>query len=84
MPGGDLLTPSHDREVWPQAVTQTCIVHLLRASFRYASRKDWSAIARDLPPVEVEERHELGPGRKHSTQLDLLPPGQQGTPGSEA
>jgi putative transposase len=37
--------------VWPKAVTQTCIVHLLRNSFRYASRKDWTAIARDLRPV---------------------------------
>ncbi|WP_231400070.1 IS256 family transposase [Longispora fulva] len=37
--------------VWPQAVTQTCIVHLLRNSFRYASRRDWPAIARDLKPV---------------------------------
>jgi transposase-like protein len=37
--------------VWPKAVTQTCIVHLLRNSFRYASRKDWAAIAKDLRPV---------------------------------
>ena len=37
--------------VWPQAITQTCIVHLLRNSFRYASRKDWTAIAKDLRPV---------------------------------
>jgi transposase-like protein len=37
--------------VWPAAVTQTCIVHLLRNSFRYASRRDWAAIARDLRPV---------------------------------
>ena len=37
--------------VWPAAVTQTCIVHLLRNSFRYASRKDWAAIAADLKPV---------------------------------
>jgi putative transposase len=37
--------------VWPKAVTQTCIVHLLRNSFRYASRKDWTAIAKDLRPV---------------------------------
>jgi transposase-like protein len=43
--------PDAIAQVWPQAVTQTCIVHLLRASFRYASRKDWSAIARDLRPV---------------------------------
>ncbi len=38
-------------QVWPQAVTQTCIVHLLRNSFRYASRRDWAAIARDLKPI---------------------------------
>src|SRR5580693_7818896 len=37
--------------VWPQAVTQTCIVHLLRNSFRYASRRDWEAIAKALRPV---------------------------------
>src|SRR6266536_391535 len=36
--------------VWPQAITQTCVVHLLRNSFRYASRRDWAAIARDLRP----------------------------------
>ena len=24
--------------VWPEAITQTCVVHLLRASFRYAAR----------------------------------------------
>jgi len=37
--------------VWPKTVVQTCIVHLLRNSFRYASRKDWAAIAKDLKPV---------------------------------
>jgi putative transposase len=36
---------------WPQAVTQTCIVHLLRNSFRYASRRDWDKLAKDLRPV---------------------------------
>jgi putative transposase len=39
--------------VWPQALTQRCIVHLLRTSFRYASRRDWAAIARDLRPVST-------------------------------
>jgi transposase-like protein len=37
--------------VWPQAITQTCIVHLLRNSFRYAGRQHWDAIARALKPV---------------------------------
>jgi transposase-like protein len=36
---------------WPQAITQTCIVHLLRNSFKYASKRDWAAVARDLRPV---------------------------------
>jgi len=38
-------------QVWPQAITQTCIVHLLRNSFRYASKKDWGQLAKDLKPV---------------------------------
>jgi putative transposase len=37
--------------VWPQTIVQTCIVHLLRNSFKYASKKDWAAIAADLKPV---------------------------------
>jgi transposase-like protein len=43
--------PQAIETVWPQAVTQTCIVHLLRNSFRYASKRDWAAIAKDLKPV---------------------------------
>ncbi|MFF4345533.1 IS256 family transposase [Kitasatospora sp. NPDC001540] len=37
--------------VWPQAVTQTCIVHLIRASFRYAARQDWDKVSKALKPV---------------------------------
>jgi transposase-like protein len=37
--------------VWPQAITQTCIVHLMRASFRYAARQDWDKISKALKPV---------------------------------
>ncbi len=36
---------------WPQAVVQLCVVHLIRASLRYASRKYWVPLARDLRPV---------------------------------
>ena len=43
--------PDAIAQVWPAAITQTCIVHLLRNSFRYASKRDWAAIARDLKPV---------------------------------
>jgi transposase-like protein len=37
--------------VWPQAVVQLCVVHLIRASLRYASRKYWVPLAKDLRPV---------------------------------
>ncbi len=33
---------------WPQAVVQLCVVHLIRASLRYASRKYRLPLARDL------------------------------------
>jgi putative transposase len=36
---------------WPQALTQTCVIHLLRNSFRYASRRDWPTLAKDLKPI---------------------------------
>jgi transposase-like protein len=37
--------------VWPAAIVQACVVHLIRNSFRYASRRDWPAIAKDLKPI---------------------------------
>ena len=38
--------------VWPLAIVQTCVVHLLRNTFRYyASKKDWDAIKRDVKPI---------------------------------
>jgi putative transposase len=43
--------PEAVNTVWPQAIVQTCVVHLIRNSFRYASRRDWPALARDLKPI---------------------------------
>jgi putative transposase len=43
--------PDAVNSVWEKAVVQTCIVHLLRNSFKYASKKDWAQIAKDLKPV---------------------------------
>jgi transposase-like protein len=37
--------------VWEKTVVQACIVHLLRNSFKYASKKDWPQIAKDIKPV---------------------------------
>jgi transposase-like protein len=36
---------------WPAAVVQTCVVHLIRASLRYASRKDWTPLTQGLRPI---------------------------------
>jgi transposase-like protein len=38
-------------DVWPQAIVQTCVLHLIRNSFRYASKADWGPIAKDLRPI---------------------------------
>jgi transposase-like protein len=37
--------------VWPATIVQTCVVHLLRNSFRYAARQDWEKMAKALKPV---------------------------------
>jgi transposase-like protein len=37
--------------VWDLAIVQTCVIHLLRNTFRYASRKYWDQIAKDIRPV---------------------------------
>jgi transposase-like protein len=37
--------------VWPQTIVQTCIIHLIRNTFRLASKRDWDAIKRDIKPI---------------------------------
>jgi putative transposase len=36
---------------WPLATIQTCVVHLVRNSLRYASKADWSKITAGLKPI---------------------------------
>jgi putative transposase len=36
---------------WPLAVVQTCVLHLIRQTFRLAGRQHWDRIAKDLRPV---------------------------------
>jgi transposase-like protein len=43
--------PDAVEAVWPRTIVQTCVVHLLRNSFRYAARQDWDKIAKALKPV---------------------------------
>ena len=37
--------------VWPLAIVQTCIIHLIRNTFRLASKRDRDALKRDVRPV---------------------------------
>lgn len=37
--------------VWPHTIVQTCIIHLIRNTFRLASRKDWAALKRDIEAI---------------------------------
>src|SRR5689334_16502320 len=37
--------------VWPEAIVQTCIIHLIRNTFRLTSRKYWDELKRDIRPI---------------------------------
>ena len=43
--------PEAISQVWPQTDVQTCVVHLVRATLRYASRSYWGKITADLKKV---------------------------------
>jgi putative transposase len=36
---------------WPAAITQTCVLHLIRHTFRLAGRQHWDPIAKALRPI---------------------------------
>lgn len=43
--------PEVVENVWPLAIVQTCIIHLIRNTFRLTSRADHSAIKQDIKPI---------------------------------
>lgn len=43
--------PDSARAVWPLVDIQLCVVHLVRNSLRYASKKHWSSITKQLREV---------------------------------
>ncbi|MDR7277747.1 transposase-like protein [Catenuloplanes atrovinosus] len=43
--------PDSVEAVWPHAIVQTCIIHLIRNTFRLTSRADADAIKRDIRPI---------------------------------
>src|SRR3546814_10991185 len=55
--------PDAIRVTWPEATVQTCVVHLVRNSLRYASKKHWGQITRQMraiytaPTVQAAQAH---------------------------
>jgi putative transposase len=43
--------PDAIRVTWPDATVQTCVVHLVRNSLRYASKRHWQAITRQMRQI---------------------------------
>ena len=43
--------PDAIRVTWPEATVQTCVVHLVRNSLRYASKKHWGAITNEMREI---------------------------------
>ena len=48
--------------MWPQAIVQTCIIHLIRNTFRLTCRKYWDEIKRDLKPIYTAVNADRRPG----------------------
>lgn len=55
--------PESINTTWELAVVQTCIIHLIRNTFKFASRKYWDQIARDLRPVYTAPTEEAARAR---------------------
>ncbi len=43
--------PDSIRTTWPDATVQTCVVHMVRNSLRYASKKHWSRICAQMRDI---------------------------------
>lgn len=43
--------PDAVRVVWPDTTVQTCVVHMVRNSLRYASKKHWSTITKQMRAI---------------------------------
>ncbi len=43
--------PEAVRTIWPDTTVQTCVVHMVRNGLRYASKKHWPAITRQMKTI---------------------------------
>ena len=43
--------PDSIRATWPLADVQLCVVHLVRSSLRYTSKKHWGPVCREMREI---------------------------------
>lgn len=55
--------PDAINAVWPLAIVQTCVLHLVRNTFRYASKADWEKLASDLRPIYTAQTEQAARDR---------------------
>lgn len=55
--------PDAIRVTWPDATVQTCVVHLVRNSLRYASKKHWGAITKAMRAIYTASTVEAAEAR---------------------
>jgi putative transposase len=53
---------------WELAIVQACVIHLIRNTFRFASRKYWEEMSRDLRPVYTAPSEAVA--RERFTEFD--------------
>ena len=68
--------PDAVSNVWEKTIVQTCIVHLLRNSFKYASKRDWAHRQRPQARLHCSVRvRGAGPVRRVLRQVGEALPG---------
>ena len=55
--------PDAIRATWPQADVQLCVVHLVRSSLRFASKKYWGPLCRDMREIYTAPTAEAAQAR---------------------
>jgi Transposase, Mutator family len=43
--------PDSVNTIYPATIVQTCIVHLIRSTFKFASKKYWAELAKDVKAI---------------------------------
>jgi putative transposase len=62
--------PDAIRATWPQADVQLCVVHLIRSSLRFSSKKYWGPLCRDMREIYTAPTLEAAEARFADFALD--------------